>query len=244
MSNLDALRRTVSSTLVVAARKWRRTSHGVLAAFNVSEACATPLLIASRLGSAVRQVTLADHVGIEGPSLVRLLDQLCAAGLMRRDEDPADRRAKTVALTDEGRAVTAKMEDELVTLRAQALKRVSRDDLEAALRVFAAFTADAARRAEPGAGRDAHDERVEAVRVETAKHEPVKRDAAAKRASPEKRKPARRAPLAAETGDVRNAGATGKSTAKTTGKSQRSATASKSSKRGSRATAPHNAESA
>jgi MarR family transcriptional regulator, transcriptional regulator for hemolysin len=150
MPNLDALRRTVSSTLVVAARKWRRTSHGVLAAFNVSEACATPLLTASRLGSAVRQVTLADHVGIEGPSLVRLLDQLCAAGLMRRDEDPEDRRAKTVMLTDEGRAVTAKMEEELVTLRAQALKGVSRSDLEAALRVLHAFTADAAGRADQG----------------------------------------------------------------------------------------------
>src|ERR1700741_4849281 len=125
MSNLDALRRTVSTNLVVAARKWRRTSHDVLSAFNVSEACATPLLIASRLGSAVRQVTLADPVGIEGPALVRVLDQLCAAGLMRRDEDPEDRRAKTVALTDEGRAVTARMEEELVTLRAQALKGVS-----------------------------------------------------------------------------------------------------------------------
>jgi MarR family transcriptional regulator for hemolysin len=142
MSNLDTLRRTVSSTLVVAARKWRRTSHGVLAAFNVSEACATPLLTASRLGSAVRQVTLADHIGIEGPSLVRLLDQLCAAGLMRRDEDPEDRRAKTVVLTEEGRAVTAKMEEELVTLRAQALKDVSRSDLEATLRVLAAFTGE------------------------------------------------------------------------------------------------------
>ncbi|WP_144137666.1 MarR family winged helix-turn-helix transcriptional regulator [Paraburkholderia sp. BCC1884] len=142
MTNLDALRRTVSSTLVVAARKWRRTSHGVLAAFNVSEACATPLLTAGRLGEAVRQVTLADHVGIEGPSLVRLLDQLCAAGLMRRDEDPEDRRAKTVALTEEGRAVTARMEEELVTLRAQALKGVSRSDLEATLRVLAAFTSD------------------------------------------------------------------------------------------------------
>ncbi len=151
MSNLDTLRRTVSSTLVVAARKWRRTSHDVLAAFNVSEACATPLLTASRLGSAVRQVTLADHIGIEGPSLVRLLDQLCAAGLMRRDEDPEDRRAKTVVLTEEGRVVTAKMEEELVTLRAQALKGVSRSDLEATLRVLAAFTAD------PAAPHDAGD---------------------------------------------------------------------------------------
>jgi len=141
MPNLDNLRRSVSSTLVVAARKWRRTSHGVLAAFNVSEACAAPLLAAGRLGAAVRQVTLAEHVGIEGPSLVRLLDQLCMAGLMRRDEDPDDRRAKTVSLTGEGRAVTAKMEKELVGLRAEVLKGVTRADLEATLRVLKAFQA-------------------------------------------------------------------------------------------------------
>lgn len=139
MSNLHALRLAVSSTLVTAARKWRRTSDSLLTAYNVSEACATPLLIAGRLGEAVRQVTLAEHVGIEGPSLVRLLDQLCAAGLARRDEDPADRRAKTVTLTDEGRAVTAKMEEGLRVLRSRVLKSVSRADLEATLRVLNAF---------------------------------------------------------------------------------------------------------
>jgi MarR family transcriptional regulator for hemolysin len=36
------------------------------------------------------------------------------------------------------------MEEELNTLRAQALKGISRSDLEATLRVLAAFTADAA----------------------------------------------------------------------------------------------------
>jgi MarR family transcriptional regulator for hemolysin len=141
MHNLDALRRAISSTLVTASRKWRRTCHGVLSAYNVSEACATPLLMAARLGEAVRQVTLADLVGIEGPSLVRLLDQLCAAGLVRRDEDPDDRRAKIISLTEEGRAVTAAMEEKLVSLRAQALNGISRADLEATLRVLDAFQA-------------------------------------------------------------------------------------------------------
>ncbi|MBN3728512.1 MarR family winged helix-turn-helix transcriptional regulator [Burkholderia sp. Ac-20379] len=140
MSNLHTLRMAVSSTLVTAARKWRRSSDTVLTAYNVSEACATPLLIAGRLGEAVRQVTLAEHVGIEGPSLVRLLDQLCAAGLARRDEDPDDRRAKTVTLTDEGRAVTARMEEDLRALRARVLKSVSREDLETTLRVLNAFS--------------------------------------------------------------------------------------------------------
>ncbi|MCC8405952.1 MarR family transcriptional regulator [Paraburkholderia sp. MMS20-SJTN17] len=223
MSNLDALRRTVSGTLVVAARKWRRTSHGVLAAFNVSEACATPLLTASRLGSAVRQVTLADHIGIEGPSLVRLLDQLCAAGLMRRDEDPEDRRAKTVALTDEGRAVTAKMEEELVTLRAHALKGVSRDDLEAALRVLDAFTTDVAARPEPGSGeRDAPSERTQ----------PVHRE-------PAKRKPAKRTVLASKVKQ-----ASGRTLAKAVSQPRGTVKARKSTKRGARDTTPHSADSA
>jgi len=141
MVNLHLLRRSVSSTLVVAARRWRRTSHSVLSAYNVSEACAGPLLTANRLGEAVRQVTLAEHVGIEGPSLVRLLDQLCAAGLVRRDEDPDDKRAKTITLTDEGRAVTARMEERLMELRARVLKGVSREDLETTLRVLNAFNA-------------------------------------------------------------------------------------------------------
>ncbi|WP_118181229.1 MarR family winged helix-turn-helix transcriptional regulator [Paraburkholderia phosphatilytica] len=139
MSSIHGLRLLVSSTLVLAARKWRRTSHDILSAYNVSEACATPLLTANRLGEAVRQGTLADNVGIEGPSLVRLLDQLCAAGLMRREDDPADRRAKTIIVTEEGRAVTAQMESDLLKLRAQVLKDVSRDDLEATLRVLKAF---------------------------------------------------------------------------------------------------------
>jgi MarR family transcriptional regulator for hemolysin len=59
---------------------------------------------------------------------------------VRRDEDPEDKRAKTITLTDEGRAVTARMEERLVTLRARLLKGVSREDLETTLRVLNAFS--------------------------------------------------------------------------------------------------------
>jgi MarR family transcriptional regulator for hemolysin len=144
MPTIDVLRQSVSSALVIASRQWRRTSHSVIAAYNVSEACATPLLIAGRLDAPVRQVALAEMTGIEGPSLVRLLDQLCAANLVRREEDPDDRRAKIISLTDEGRSVTAKIEKELIGLRADVLQNVTREDLEATLRVFAAFKLGAA----------------------------------------------------------------------------------------------------
>jgi MarR family transcriptional regulator for hemolysin len=79
-----------------------------------------------------------------------------------------------VVLTEEGRAVTAKMEEELVTLRAQALKDVSRSDLEATLRVLAAFTGEVSEPAdessnpgnEPGnQGREEPDERASRARA-------------------------------------------------------------------------------
>jgi MarR family transcriptional regulator for hemolysin len=60
---------------------------------------------------------------------------------VRRDEDPGDKRAKTITLTDEGRAFTARMEERLMNLRARVLKGVSREDLETTLRVLNAFNA-------------------------------------------------------------------------------------------------------
>jgi MarR family transcriptional regulator for hemolysin len=162
MPTLESLRLSVSTALVIASRKWRRTVHEMLSAYNISEACATPLVIAGRLGAPVRQVVLAEMMRIEGPSLVRLLDQLCAANLVRREEDPDDRRAKIISLTDEGRAVTEKVEKQLVGLRANVLKGFTRTELETALRVLGAFnTADSAdttlapRSTHPGAGRKA-----------------------------------------------------------------------------------------
>jgi MarR family transcriptional regulator, transcriptional regulator for hemolysin len=139
MPNIHDLRQSVTGNLVRIARQWRRASHHVLTGYGVSEACAMPLLMIGRLGEGVRQGTLAEHVGIEGPSLVRLLDQLCSAGLAVRQDDPADGRAKTIWLTDNGRALRAQIETALISLRAEKLKGVSAADLAATLRVFKAI---------------------------------------------------------------------------------------------------------
>ena len=139
MPNIHELRQSVTGGLVRIARQWRRASHHVLSGYGVSEACATPLVMIGRLGEGVRQGTLAEHVGIEGPSLVRLLDQLCGAGLALREDDPVDGRAKTIWLTDSGRALREQIEAALITLRAERLKGVSAADLAATLRVFEAI---------------------------------------------------------------------------------------------------------
>ncbi|GAB4069019.1 MarR family transcriptional regulator [Ancylobacter sonchi] len=139
MDEISTLRRTLTAQLLQAGRQWRRIAERELEALGISEACAAPLLWAGRLGGGVRQVTLAAYVGIEGPSLVRLLDQLAASDLIERRDDPTDRRAKTIWLTPAGEKLASRIEDVLVDVRGQVLTGIDPADLEAALRVLKAF---------------------------------------------------------------------------------------------------------
>ncbi|MFJ4143589.1 MarR family winged helix-turn-helix transcriptional regulator [Pseudomonas sp. NPDC089734] len=141
--SLDSLHRAISSGLVAASRHWRRICQTTLSTYGISEACAGPLLAIARLGDGVHQVKVAQAAGMESPTLVRLLDQLCSAGIVCRTEDPSDRRAKSLSLTDDGRTLAGSIEKELVRLRANVLKDIAPADLEATLRVLNAF-ADAA----------------------------------------------------------------------------------------------------
>jgi MarR family transcriptional regulator for hemolysin len=122
--------------LVHTGRTWRRAADEVVRAHGLSEATALPLLFIGRLGGEPRQNALADAIGIEGPTLVRLLDQLCSANLVVRREDPKDRRAKCIRLTEQGTALVAAIEADLAQLRERVFAEVEDEDLEAALGVF------------------------------------------------------------------------------------------------------------
>lgn len=136
---LDALQLNISSGMVVAGRHWRRICQATLAGYGISEACAVPLLMIVRLGDGVHQVAVAQAAGLESPSLVRLLDQLCNAGFVCRTEDPVDRRAKSLSLTASGRVLAEAIEGELVRLRREVLQGIDEADLLATLRVLRAF---------------------------------------------------------------------------------------------------------
>ena len=47
-----------------------------------------------------KQIALAERLDMEPITLSRIIDKLEQAGLVRRDPDPADRRAWRLALTD------------------------------------------------------------------------------------------------------------------------------------------------
>jgi MarR family transcriptional regulator for hemolysin len=139
MDATDRLRFDLTSTMHRVGRQWRRLVRDVVTRHGISEASAHPLVVIGRRGGGIRQVALAEEVGIEGPSLVRLLDQLCACGLVERRDDPADRRAKTLWLTPEGRGATEAIEADLMALRRDILSGIAESDLHATLRVFQAF---------------------------------------------------------------------------------------------------------
>lgn len=136
--NSDA-QRLFTSQLFSAARTWRKLIDLALVDHGISEACAAPLLWIGRLGGGVRQTALAEYVGIESPSLVRLLDQLESLGLVMRKDDPTDRRAKGLWLTDLGQETAARIEGVLDSNRSKVLANVSTEDLDAALRVLMTF---------------------------------------------------------------------------------------------------------
>ncbi|MDB5616281.1 MarR family transcriptional regulator [Tardiphaga sp.] len=126
-------------------RVWRRRADQALSAHGLSEATARPLLILSRGGTCVRQGVLADEMGLEGPSVVRLIDLLAAEGLVERHEDPTDRRAKILHLTPLGEAKADEIKRVMRRVRAELLKGVTPDEL--------AVTFDVLRRIELSASR-------------------------------------------------------------------------------------------
>ncbi len=83
-------------------RRWRKVLDAEFQSSDLTDATWRPLLHLHLLGEDIRQKDLAASLGIEGPSLVRLMDSLIAKGLIERSEDASDRRAKLLRLTHEG----------------------------------------------------------------------------------------------------------------------------------------------
>jgi MarR family transcriptional regulator for hemolysin len=137
----DLLRR-FAGDLMRLARVYRKEVDRTLAEHGLSDARALPVLHIARAGGGMRQGVLAEELGIEGPSLVRLLDQICAAGLVERRDDPTDRRAKTLHVTEAGRTLAAKLESLLEAARRRLMSKVSDEDLAATLGCFSALEAE------------------------------------------------------------------------------------------------------
>ncbi len=133
MSNDASDRANFGRSLLAVARLWRHAADRALDDCGLSHATAMPLVTLSRLGDNIRQGVIADHLGFEGPSLVRIVDLLAADGLIVRSGDPGDRRAKILSLTNAGRARVEEIERILEGLRTGLLADEDPAELKNAL---------------------------------------------------------------------------------------------------------------
>jgi len=118
-----------------AARQWRRAADLGLRPFDLTDATWLPLVHIARAAAPPRQKDLAASMSVDGSSVVRLLDNLEAAGLIQRREGE-DRRAKIISLTPRGRAIADKVETVARRIRSDALAGLSDRDIETTVRVL------------------------------------------------------------------------------------------------------------
>ncbi len=118
------------------ARRLRQAVDSELGAYGLTEATWRPLAYVGRLGEGVRQRELAAALGIEGPSLVRLLDNLERRGLIERREQKGDRRVRGIYLTPPGRELQRRVLRISDNIQRRLLAAVPPGDLEACERVF------------------------------------------------------------------------------------------------------------
>lgn len=126
---------------VTLARQWRRRVDAELACAGLSDATWTPLIHLAEGGDDISQSTLAERVGLDGSSLVRLIDLLEARGLIERRVDPADRRARRIVLTAAGHAEVARIRSRLHAVEAEMLADLDDAALEQMLAAFARIEA-------------------------------------------------------------------------------------------------------
>lgn len=96
----------------------------------LSQARWQPILALHRAQQPLTQSALAAELGIESPTLVRMLDRLSADGWLQRKSCPNDRRAYHVVLTDKARDACADIEKEVVRLRAELYGAIDAVELE------------------------------------------------------------------------------------------------------------------
>jgi MarR family transcriptional regulator for hemolysin len=98
---------------VTLARRWRRVIDHELAKAGLTDATWTPLIHLKEGGDDISQTELALRVGLDGSSLVRLLDLLEGKGFIERRVDSNDRRARRILLTPAGEAEVARIRAQL-----------------------------------------------------------------------------------------------------------------------------------
>jgi MarR family transcriptional regulator, transcriptional regulator for hemolysin len=124
-----------AEALHLTAHGWRNALNRRLRPLGYSRSRWMVLLHVSRAdGISHRQ--LAERMGIEAPTLVRMVDRMEAEGLLKRRPGETDRRVKHLHLSAAGKKEVARIWDNAADLRKEILSGLSKEEISAMLDVL------------------------------------------------------------------------------------------------------------
>ena len=123
--------------LTFVARRWRNIMNAELQAVGQSHARWGALYWIDVFGDRLNQTRLAERMGLEQPTLGRVLRELEAEGLIRRRAPRGDRRARVIELTPASAPLMRRINRIQDTVRAKLLKDITPAQFATCLDVFA-----------------------------------------------------------------------------------------------------------
>ena len=103
---------------------------------NLTTARARVLLLLLPTEDGVSQAAVTDHLRVEHPTAVRILDGLESLGYTHRIPSPEDRRARMIVLTPQGREVATKVSAIVACLNDRLMTQLDPTEVEIANRVL------------------------------------------------------------------------------------------------------------
>jgi MarR family transcriptional regulator for hemolysin len=126
---MSDLEERFSDALHSTSRSWRQAVDRRLKYLGVSQASWMTIAIAAKARSPLSQSELADKLGVEGATMVAMIDRLVKAGLVIREASTTDRRIKRVVLTQAGISIYEKVKTEATALRNELLAHMDQKKL-------------------------------------------------------------------------------------------------------------------
>jgi MarR family transcriptional regulator for hemolysin len=121
-----------SSALHNTSRAWRQAVDRRLKFLGVSQASWMTIAVAAKAHLPLSQSELADRLGVEGATMVAMVDRLVKAGFVIREPSTTDRRVKRIVLTQAGNVLYDKVRTEAAAFRQELLANVDPKKLLAA----------------------------------------------------------------------------------------------------------------
>jgi len=113
-----------SDALTSTAGAWRQAVDRRLKRLGLSQASWMSIAVAAKARSPLSQSELADRLGVEGATMVAMVDRLVKAGLVVRQASSTDRRIKRVVLTEAGNRLYDTVKAEAAALRKELLANI------------------------------------------------------------------------------------------------------------------------